>query len=228
MKDKAKPELELPVENLDSMIRRVDEDRWLSSRYAGHEGRARLMVLYAFQIECVRALHMSEPMLGHIRLQWWREAIEEIASGKTPRRHDLTLEMAGLISHTPELSGLAADYLDLFDAQIDAVACGAPGDDLVQAGGVLATMAGLVLDPVAISHAAALSACGRAYEAARMKTPDAAERVEAARKVFADVPASLSPAVAHVTLAPNYLKASQLSAIGRRWRIFLAVLSGRI
>lgn len=227
MNDKAKPELELRPENLDAQIKRVDEDRWLSSRYASIDGRRRLMTLYAFQLECVRATQMSEAMLGHIRIQWWRDALGEIARGAAPRRHDLTLEMAQLLGFAPELASLAQDYLDLFDAHIDAGSEAEKFTPMVEAGGVLARMAGRAICDAAPVYAEELSRCGRAYEAARMKTSDAESAAQAGCAAFVELPPALAPAVAHVSLARDYLAAARLSGLKRRWRIFRAVMSGR-
>ena len=227
MNDQTNPELELPIEKIDSLIKRVDEDRWLASRYAPKPARARLMVLYGFQLECVRALHMSEPMLGHIRLQWWREAIEEIGIGQTPRRHDLTLQMAELLSFAPALSEHLFDYLDCFDAQIAAVANGAPSNDLVTAGGYLAQMAGNLITDVVDQDTDHLAVCGQAYEAARMKTDDAVILVKRAASVFSKIEPELIGAIAHAGLAQSYLTRPSLPAIQRRWKIFTTVMRGQ-
>lgn len=64
-------------------VRRLDHDRFLTALLAPAEKRARLIALYAFNSEIARIREtVSEPMLGQIRLQWWREAIEGIAQGE--------------------------------------------------------------------------------------------------------------------------------------------------
>jgi len=70
------------VENLkllDKRLQREDEDRWLSSRYAGDGVRQKLIALYALNLELAK-VHtiVSEPGLGAIRFQWWRDAVGEI------------------------------------------------------------------------------------------------------------------------------------------------------
>ena len=37
---------------------------------------------------------VSEPILGQIRLQWWRDALDEIYAGKKPRRHEVVEPLA--------------------------------------------------------------------------------------------------------------------------------------
>jgi len=90
-------------------VRRLDHDRFLSTLLAPADKRARLVALYAFNAEIARVREMvSEPMLGQIRLQWWRETIESIANGEA-RGHEAAeallaafgpdgIDTAGLIS----------------------------------------------------------------------------------------------------------------------------------
>lgn len=69
-------------------VRRLDHDRFLTTLLAPADQRAKLVALYAFNAEIARVREMvSEPMLGQIRLQWWRETIESIANGEA-RGHE--------------------------------------------------------------------------------------------------------------------------------------------
>ena len=84
------------IKLLDKRLQREDEDRWLSSRYAPLEARQKLVALYAFNLELAKVRTIvSEPGLGAIRFQWWRDALEEIAENKPPRKHDVVLSVAG-------------------------------------------------------------------------------------------------------------------------------------
>lgn len=68
-------------------LRRFDPDRWLSALFAPDDRRPALFALYAFNTEIARAREsVSQPMIGQIRLQWWREAWAGIAAD-TPRQH---------------------------------------------------------------------------------------------------------------------------------------------
>jgi phytoene synthase len=79
-------------------LRRHDPDRFLTALFAPAERREALFALYAFNLEVARAREMvSEPMLGRIRLQWWREAIEGIYAG-TPRRHYVVDPLAAAVA----------------------------------------------------------------------------------------------------------------------------------
>ena len=91
--------------------RETDPDRSIAASFAPREARADLFALYAFNAELARVAELvSEPGLGAIRLQWWREAIERAANGEASghpvadaignliRRRDLSRErIAGLI-----------------------------------------------------------------------------------------------------------------------------------
>lgn len=56
--------------------------------FAAEQDREHLFALYAFNIEMARIPgQVSEPMLGEIRLQWWREGIEAVYEGGIVRGH---------------------------------------------------------------------------------------------------------------------------------------------
>lgn len=63
------------------IARAADPDRALAALFATSEARDDLFALYAFNAELARiADQVTEPDLGAIRLQWWRDAIEQAAS----------------------------------------------------------------------------------------------------------------------------------------------------
>src|ERR1700761_6769468 len=78
--------------DLDALIRRVDPDRWLSSRFIADPAvRAEVVAVYAFDNELARAPRVaSSALLGEMRLTWWREALEEIYEGRPVRQHPTT------------------------------------------------------------------------------------------------------------------------------------------
>src|SRR5262245_14459660 len=82
------PQSVVPNPELDSLVRRVDEDRWLASRFGPQAARAKLIALYAVNYEIARTGEVvREAPLGEIRLQWWRDALEEVATSAAPREH---------------------------------------------------------------------------------------------------------------------------------------------
>ncbi|MDR3500847.1 MAG: phytoene/squalene synthase family protein [Parvibaculum sp.] len=90
-----------PDESLDACLatlRRLDHDRFLAALVAPAAKRPALVALYAFNAEIARVREtVSEPMLGQIRLQWWRESIEALERGEA-RGHEVivALELAKL------------------------------------------------------------------------------------------------------------------------------------
>ncbi len=97
-----------------ALVRRHDPDRYRAALFAPAGRREALFALYAFNHEIARVREsVTTPMLGQIRLQWWREAIEEAYSGQ-PARHHLVAEPL-----TAMIRGLAPSRAH-FDRLIDA------------------------------------------------------------------------------------------------------------
>jgi phytoene synthase len=66
------------------LVRRHDRPRYFANLFAPAEHRDALFALFALKVEVARIPALvSEPGLGEIRLQWWREALERIADGGT-------------------------------------------------------------------------------------------------------------------------------------------------
>jgi phytoene synthase len=90
------------VDDLDTLVRRVDEDRWLATRFAPSDVRARLIALYAVNYEIARIAETArERALGEIKLQWWREAIDELFDGGPPRAHPALVALKRVIGEAP-------------------------------------------------------------------------------------------------------------------------------
>jgi len=69
-------------------LRQHDHDRFLSLLLSPMPQRLYLIALYAFNLEIARIPDLvSEPMMGHIRLQWWRETLEGLGQGETRGHH---------------------------------------------------------------------------------------------------------------------------------------------
>ncbi len=84
-----------------SNLKKVDPDRYRSALFAEKLYRDRLNVLYAFHYELAKVPELvSEPMIGAIRYQWWRDAIEEIYSGKAVRAHEISTPLSEMLRET--------------------------------------------------------------------------------------------------------------------------------
>lgn len=65
------------------LLKESDRDRYLTVLFAPKKCRSALASLYAFNVEITRiAETVREPMIGEIRLRWWRDAIESHKSGE--------------------------------------------------------------------------------------------------------------------------------------------------
>jgi NADH dehydrogenase [ubiquinone] 1 alpha subcomplex assembly factor 6 len=94
-------------------VRRHDHDRYLTALFLPANRRSAALALYAFNLEIARTREIvSEPLLGQIRLQWWRETIEGVFEG-TPREHPV-VDALGAAIRRHELSR------DRLEALIDA------------------------------------------------------------------------------------------------------------
>jgi 15-cis-phytoene synthase len=88
----------MSLDALAERLERGDPDRFLALMAAPVEARARLLPLYAFNLEVARAPWLtSEPLIAEMRLQWWRDTLAEIAAGAAPRAHEVALPLAGLV-----------------------------------------------------------------------------------------------------------------------------------
>ena len=79
-----------------TLVRRLDPDLFHAALFAPEPGRERLMVLYAFDIELSRAAaRPAEPLIGAMRLQWWRDVV---AGAGEARGHELAAPLHELMS----------------------------------------------------------------------------------------------------------------------------------
>lgn len=79
-------------------LKSVDPDRFRAALFAEKEGCERLQVLYAFHYELAKVPELvSEPMVGQIRYQWWRDAVAEIYEDKPVRQHEIATPLAKLL-----------------------------------------------------------------------------------------------------------------------------------
>ncbi len=82
-------------------LKQADPDRYRAALMSNAQGRADLLILYAFHYELAKVPEVtSEPMLGQIRYEWWREAIDEIYSGKDVRRHEISTPLSEMLLRT--------------------------------------------------------------------------------------------------------------------------------
>lgn len=226
-------------ETLDDLVRRVDPDRWLASRFVADAAqRADLVTLYAFDHELARvAVRVSNPMLGEIRLAWWSEALDEAYSGAAVRAHPTAQALADVIRRRAlprapldrMIEGRAGDLsAEPFDDEATLYAY------LDAAWGGVTDAAVALLSPGATAPAEA----GRAWGLTRLRrappfAPEAtAARVKrlksAAGREARALPPAAFPALAHVALAEPLAAGREPSEAERKLRLTWAVATGRL
>lgn len=75
-----------------------DADRFRAAMTAPVPDREVLFPLYAFNLELARAPWLTqEPLIAQMRLQFWRDVLDEIEAGSTPRAHEVARPLAEAI-----------------------------------------------------------------------------------------------------------------------------------
>jgi phytoene synthase len=246
------------VEDLDALVRRVDEDRWMASRFAPADVRRRLIAIYAVNYEIARTAEVvKEPTLGDIRLAWWRDAIADALAGKPSDQHEALAALRVAHGETPLSAQHFATLIDArrhdldaapfadwsaFDAYVDATAgsvmrlaveacAGAVGDE----DSAFITRAAWLWGAVGLLRA---EPTWRAR--GRPLLPSSADalvaRVEAelsALRALHAPPPDLFPAYGYVANAAAYLRGLRRngaapSPFARRLRIVAAAATGRV
>lgn len=92
-------------------LRQFDRDRYLTALFAPRERRDALFALYAFNLEIARiAESTTEPLIGEMRLQWWRDVIDGAYGGKA-RYGDAVAKSLGEVIATHNLTRSHFDRL---------------------------------------------------------------------------------------------------------------------
>lgn len=218
-------------DDLDDLIRRVDPDRWLSSRFIGDPAlRADVIAVYAYDHELARAPKVaSNPLLGEIRLTWWREMLDEAYEGRPVRRHPTAQALAAAIARRglprePLEAMIDGRYRELDATPMSAEETLAWGRDTA---GQAAEAAAMILAPG--SQTGPARAGGSAWALGRRAVDDpkltrvAQKALKGAREAVRKLHPSAFPAVAHTALVGH-----PRGPLRDRLRITVAVARGRI
>jgi 15-cis-phytoene synthase len=202
--------------------RAFEMDRYLVALLAPAAAREDLLALAAFAGEIGRIpLFVTEPMMGRIRLQWWREALENRGDGGNPIASAV---IAAINRHNLEVDQLIR-FIDAHEATLDE----APfADDQALRAHFAATEG--------VLFGCALKALGPGFSVAESPQPDdyvAATNAYGLARLIAELPATL--AAGHVLIPRDRLATHQLApatvaaaAIGDtpQWRALLSDLIG--
>jgi 15-cis-phytoene synthase len=218
------------MSEVEDIVRDHDRDRYLSTFFAPDAGRPHLLALYAFNAQVLRVRDtVSEPALGMIRLQWWRDTIESICAGTGAMGHPVAEALAAAIAAggLPKqalLDLVTAHEFDLFQDRM-------PGLTeleayLGEANSRLIQMAAMILDRDAAPKAAECAGLAGVAQGMALILGDprrrapflpdgmsvedaiahAGNRLAQAMALLPDLPASLLPAFLPVSLTGLYLK----------------------
>jgi phytoene synthase len=218
--------------DLDALIRRTDPDRWLSSRFIGDiAARADVVVLYAYDGELARAPRVaSNPLMGEIRLTWWREVLDEVFGGGPVRAHPTAQALAEVVRR----HGLAREPLEtMIDARYRELDPTPMTDTEAldwarDTGGLTAQLAAQILDPNADAKMAL--AGGSAWALGHRLAPQPDLRpvfmnvIHAARSASRSLSVAAFPAVAHAVFAGR----PSTNDFARRLRLTVAIARGKI
>jgi 15-cis-phytoene synthase len=167
--------------------RRHDPDRYLCALLAPAERRHALLTLALLNHELARIPEIvSQPMAGMIRLQWWREALEEIISGRPARRHPVVAALSAVVEAGVVDPHALQALIDAREPALERIPADAVALEAYAAatGGALQAAAYAVLGGRSRTAAAGATAIGTAFaltrlssslgqEAARVGEPDA-------------------------------------------------------
>ncbi|MEM7652544.1 MAG: squalene/phytoene synthase family protein, partial [Pseudomonadota bacterium] len=108
------------------IARNADPDRFFCMAFAPLSQRESLFTLMAFNHEVAKTRSVvSEALLGRIRLQWWREAIEEClaagdgGSNSSIRHHEVVQPLAAIIQETPSVADDLFDVIEAREADLE-------------------------------------------------------------------------------------------------------------
>ncbi len=145
-------------------LREADRDRWLAAMFAPDAARPHLFALYAFNAEVARIRdHVSQPLLGDMRLQWWIDAL----SGERDGEASANPTAAALLATIEHFDLPREKLLDLLEARrFDFYDDPAPDQAFLEqycedTGSVLFALASRILGGDGAPHVSAPA--GRAY-----------------------------------------------------------------
>jgi phytoene synthase len=157
-----------PLSLVAAQVHRHDPDRFVTALFAPAERREDIMALYAFNLEVARIREsITEPMIGLMKVQWWRDLIERLYEGKgVPQGHPVAEALAAAVDRHQPPRSLFDRLLDARDLDMepdpvaDRAALTAYAEDT---GGTVAQLALWMLGDASDRGQGAAAAVGRAW-----------------------------------------------------------------
>ncbi|WP_448206531.1 phytoene/squalene synthase family protein [Azospirillum sp. sgz302134] len=101
-------------------VRKYDNDRFLTSLFAPAERREALFALYAFNLEIAKTREVvTEPVLGQMRLQFWRDGIEKVYEGGPVPKHGVMEPLAAAAREHGLTRALFERLIDAREADLE-------------------------------------------------------------------------------------------------------------
>lgn len=98
-------------------VSRADPERFKAAMAAPMAARRVLLPIYAANLEIAKGPWVTkEPLIAEMRLQWWRDVLDEIDAGHA-RRHEVVDALANVLDHTstgPLRDAIAARMWDIY------------------------------------------------------------------------------------------------------------------
>ena len=206
-------------------LKSVDPDRLRAAVFADKAGRERLQLLYAFHYELAKVPELvSEPMIGQIRYQWWRDAVAEIYESKPVRKHEIATPLGKMLLEYNVPRFWVDRLIDGRERDLDPrpfANLGEAKDYCRQTSGVLMQIAVKILgaEPseavLSAGEAWGLTGLARAYghyQKGMLSELDfkalcnaAQDSRNVASKALKDLPSTAFPAIAYTALVPKFI-----------------------
>jgi len=146
-------------------VRQYDYDRWLCSLFAPSDIREHLFAFLAFNIELSRIREtVSEPMLGDIRLQWWREAISGLER-RSPKSHPVIEALDFTNRRRPIDFSLMQDMVDVRARDLDPTPISSIDELMAYADGTGGALHRLMMPLTGFESSEGMDAAGQAGRA---------------------------------------------------------------
>lgn len=102
------------------LVLAVDPERWLAICYAPKGARGALAALFALDVSLGGVVaSTSEPMIGAMRLAWWREALEKLPQSPAPAEPVLQAVAMEITDGNPAMAAELAAMVDGWLALIE-------------------------------------------------------------------------------------------------------------
>uniref|UniRef100_UPI00399A762E squalene/phytoene synthase family protein n=1 Tax=Roseovarius halophilus (ex Wu et al. 2025) TaxID=3376060 RepID=UPI00399A762E len=86
------------IQGCAELVQRGAPDRFRAVMAAPPAARAVLFAVHAFNLEVARAPWVTqESMIAEMRLQWWRDALDEMRRGGPVRRHEVATPLSRML-----------------------------------------------------------------------------------------------------------------------------------